>query len=75
MAKIDRIKEEIGWLKVVFGILVATDISLLAWLAENFANAPGVQAVVSLVAVVVVIGAIVWVNHLAYVRIKQLEDL
>jgi uncharacterized membrane protein YGL010W len=68
VAKIDRIK-------VVFGILVATDISLLAWLAENFASAPGVQAVVSLVAVVVVIGAIVWVNHLAYVRIKQLEDL
>jgi 4-hydroxybenzoate polyprenyltransferase len=75
VAKIDRIKEEIGWLKVVFGILVATDISLLAWLAENFASAPGVQAVVSLVAVVVVTGAIVWVNHLAYVRIKQLEDL
>jgi len=23
MAKLDRLKEEIGWLKVVFGILVA----------------------------------------------------
>ena len=75
MAKIDRIKEEIGWLKVVFGILVATDISLLAWLAEKFARAPKVQVIVSLVAVVIVTSAIVWVNHLAYVRIKQLEDL
>jgi len=75
VAKIDRIKEEIGWLKVVFGILVATDISLLAWLAEKFASAPKVQVIVSLVAVVIVTGAIVWVNHLAYVRIKQLEDL
>ena len=75
MAKIDRIKEEIGWLKVVFGILVATDISLLAWLAEKFASAPKVQVIVSLVAVVIVTSAIVWVNRLAYVRIKQLEDL
>ena len=75
MAKIDRIKEEIGWLKVVFGILVATDISLLAWLAEKFATAPKIQVIVSLVAVISVTGAIVWVNHLAYARIKQLEDL
>jgi len=75
VAKIDRIKEEIGWLKVVFGILVATDISLLAWLAEKFASAPKVQVIVSLVVVVIVTGAIVWVNHLAYGRIQQLEDL
>jgi hypothetical protein len=75
VAKIDRIKEEIGWLKVVFGILVATDISLIAWLAENFADTPGVQVIVSLVAVVVVTGVIVWANHLAYIRIKQLENL
>jgi hypothetical protein len=75
VARLDRIKEEIGWLKVVFGILVATDISLLAWLAEKFASAPKVQVIVSLVAVVIVTGAIVWVNHLAYVRIKQSEDL
>lgn len=59
MAKIDGIKEEIGWLKVVFGILVATDISLLAWLAQNFASAPGIQVMVSLAAVIVVTGAIV----------------
>ena len=75
MAKIDRIKEEIGWLKVVFGILVATDISLLAWLAEKFDSAPKVQVIVSLVVVVIVTGAIVWVNHVAYGRIQQLEDL
>jgi 4-hydroxybenzoate polyprenyltransferase len=75
VARLDRIKEEIGWLKVVFGILVATDISLLAWLAEKFASGPKVQVIVSLVAVVIVTGAIVWVNHLAYVRIKQSEDL
>ena len=30
MAHIDKVKEEIGWLKVVFAILLAADISLVA---------------------------------------------
>lgn len=75
MPKIDRIKEEIGWLKVVFGILVATDISLMAWLAGHFASPNRVQILVGLGAVIVVTGAVVWVNRMAYARIKQLEDL
>ena len=75
MSKTDRIKEEIGWLKVVFGILVATDISLVAWLAQNFSSASRIQVFVGLAAVVVVTGAVVWVNRVAYIRIKQLEDL
>lgn len=29
MAHIDKVKEEIGWLKVIFAILLATDISLI----------------------------------------------
>ena len=35
MPKVDKLKEEIGWLKVVFAILVAIDISLVGWLAQN----------------------------------------
>ena len=32
MAHIDKVKEEIGWLKVVFAIFLATALSLIAWL-------------------------------------------
>ena len=39
MAKLDRLKEEIGWLKVVFGILVAIDASQVGWLAQNYTTA------------------------------------
>jgi len=60
VAKVDRIKEEIGWLKLVFGILVAIDVSLVGWLFLTTA---------------VVTFAVVGVNHLAYHRIGQLEDL
>ncbi len=30
MARVDRLKEEIGWLKLVFGVLAAIDASLIA---------------------------------------------
>ncbi len=36
MARIDKLKEEIGWLKIVFAILIATDISLIAWVIQNY---------------------------------------
>ena len=36
MAKIDKVKELIGWLKVVFGVLVAIDMSLVGWLANSY---------------------------------------
>ncbi len=36
MSEEARIKEEIGWYKVVFAIFVATDLSLLAWFVQNF---------------------------------------
>ena len=39
MSKADRLKEEIGWLKVAFAIAVALDASLVAWLAQNYATA------------------------------------
>ena len=29
-------KEEIGWLKIIFAILIATDISLIAWAVQNY---------------------------------------
>jgi len=39
MAHIDKLKEEIGWLKIVFAILIATAISLAAWVIQNYGEA------------------------------------
>jgi len=36
MAKIDRIKELIGFLKILFATFVAIDVSLIAWIAKNY---------------------------------------
>jgi 4-hydroxybenzoate polyprenyltransferase len=75
MSKADKLKEEIGWLKVVFALLVATDISLIAWLAQNYTKAGLLSSASCALAVVVVTGAVVWVNHTAYAKIDELEDL
>lgn len=75
MSKTDKLKEEIGWLKVVFGILVVTDISLLAWLAQNYASANILLLVFCGIAVILMTGAVVWVNRTAYRKIDELEEL
>ena len=75
MSKADKLKEEIGWLKVVFALLVATDISLIAWLAQKYATASLLLSVSCALAVVIVTGAVVWVNHTAYTKIDELENL
>ena len=75
MSKIDKLKEEIGWLKVVFGILVAIDISLVAWLAQNYEKSPAFLSAICSVAVLFVTGGIIWVNRAAYRKIDELEEL
>ena len=75
MSQTDRIKEELGWLKVVFGILVALDVSLVAWLAQNFSTANTGMLVAGLVVVVSLTGGVIWVSLVVYRRLEELEEL
>ena len=75
MSQIDQIKEIVGWLKVVFGALVAVDVSLIAWLSQNFHSADTILVVLAVVAVLLTTVGIVSVNHAAFRRIAQLEKL
>ena len=74
MAKIDRLKEEVGWLKVMFGILVAIDVSLVAWLAQNYGKASWLLILAGVVATGAVTLGVVRVNQVAYDRMSELED-
>ena len=74
MAKIDRLKEEIGWLKLVFGILVAIDVSLVGWLAQNYASANRFLLLSGVIATAVVTFGVVRINRVAYHRMKELEN-
>jgi len=73
MSKTDRIKAELGWLKIVFAIFVATDVSLMAWLAQNYNGLSLVLMVSGFLGVVFVTSVVVWVNQAAIKRFKELE--
>ena len=75
MAQIDKLKEEIGWLKVIFAILIATDISLVAWLVQNYGKVNHLLLKVGLAMAFLVTLVIVWINNVAYRKIDKLEEL
>lgn len=75
MSKGDRIKEEIGWLKVAFGIAIALDASVVAGLAQNYATAKPVVVAAAVVAAVVIAAAVVLINRRAFRRIEELENV
>jgi len=74
MASVDRIKEEIGWLKVPFGLLAVVDASLLGWLAQSYTKANPVLVAASTVAVIVVSSGIFQLNRIAYRLFDDLEE-
>ena len=72
--RIDKLREEIGWLKVVFAISLATDISLVAWVIQNYKGI-GILAVFGMLGVFLLGLVIIWINRIAYRKIHELEDL
>jgi hypothetical protein len=71
MATADRVKEEIGLLKLFLAALIAIVVSLIAWLAQNYARANLAAVPTTLM----IVAAAVWVSRLMYRRIQRLEDL
>ena len=75
MARIDKLREEIGWLKVIFTILIATDISLVAWGIQNYGKASLSLLIIGAIGGLLITFAIVWINRVAYRKINELEEL
>ena len=75
MGKIDEVKEEIGWLKVMFGIFTAVDISLLGWFVQNYEGLGLIYAILSVMSILAISIGIVIINKSAYKKIRQLKDL
>ena len=70
-----RLEIEIGWYKVVFAILVATDISLLAWLAQKYHNLEPVLVIVSVFAVFAITIGIYFLNKRVFKCLDRIEEL
>ena len=75
MAKIDEIKEFIGFLKVIFVTFIAIDTSLIAWIFKNHSTCD-VFTVYSIFFVIVVITLLVCFLFIYILKnIKKLKDL
>lgn len=75
MSKNEKIKEQIGWLKVVFGLLFATDISLIAYLFNKIDDLSFGKILIVLIALVIVTICIFYTNKKAMEKIDSLEEL
>ena len=75
MAKIDEIKELIGFLKVLFATFIAIDVSLIAWLHKNY-EVNGTLFNISILFLVVLFSVgIILVVKAILKNIKTLKDL
>ena len=72
---IDKLKEQIGWLKVTYALALATDISLVAWIFNNFDTVSFVKLVISLFVSFFITLIIFLSNKKANQKMNQLEDL
>lgn len=75
MARIDKLKEEIGWLKILFAILMATDISLIAWLIQSYGKVRLLLSILGALGALLIVFATIWINKIAYKKIDELEEL
>jgi hypothetical protein len=75
MSRADRLKEEIGWLKLLVGALIAVEVSLLAWLGQHYTTSNRLLVFGGGFVALVLAGVGAWLNRVAYRRIQQLEDV
>ena len=69
MPKLDKLKEELGWLKVVFSILIATNLSLIAWFVQNYEKQKISLTLLNGIIIVVLTFIIFIINKKAYKKI------
>ena len=75
MSEIDKVKEEIGWLKIAFGLSVVTDISLIGWTAQNLFEVPALLLSAAIIMVLLITWGIVVINRNVYRKFDKLGDL
>jgi len=74
MSKADRLKEDLAWLKLFFGAFLAVDVSVIAWLAQNYRQAETVIVVGAFIVIIALTGGLAFVTRRAYKRIDPLEE-
>ncbi len=75
MGKIDREKEEIGWIKFWIGVAVAAIMGLVSWFVNHYTTAQMPMLILDVLSIVVLAIFIVLLNRIGLKKIKDLENL
>ncbi len=75
MAKLDRIKEFINYLKVLLVLSLATVVGLVSWIANNYQSAENFLLNLSIGTIVVMLTMAIFINKKIIKDIKSLEEL
>ena len=75
MPKLDKLKEELGWLKVVFGLMIATNLSLIAWLVQHYQTQNRYLTILNGVAILIITIVIYLINKSVYKKIDEIGEL
>jgi len=70
-----RIELEIGWYKIVFSILVVTDLSLLGWISQNLNTVKPILIICTVISIVFITIGIYWVNKQVFKCLDRIEEL
>ncbi|MEI7677489.1 MAG: hypothetical protein WCJ03_11970 [Bacteroidales bacterium] len=75
MSKLDLAKEQIAYLKLWLGIMVAVGISLTGWLLSNFQSAHQLLVLADIAALIVICFGVYAIHKRIESKIAQLEEL
>ena len=75
MAKIDRVKEFINYLKVLLIFLLVTDVSLISWLVNNYDTSKLMLVYADVIIIFIILIISILINKKIIKDIKSLEEL
>ncbi len=75
MAKIDEIKEFIGYLKVLIGIAIAVALSLIAWIFNHYETLSLLDKIITVIVFMMDLLFILLLNKKIIKQIKSLGDV
>ena len=75
MSEEKRIEQEIGWNKVIFAILSAIDVSLLAWFVKNYQTAEPFILASCIIGIIIITIGIIAIHKNVLAMLKRLGDI
>jgi Na+-transporting NADH:ubiquinone oxidoreductase subunit NqrD len=75
MAKIDKVKEDIGFVKILFVTVVTMDVSLFAWLFKNYTSNSIFINIITLILIVLFSIVLLRISKSIKIKINNLEEL